>query len=188
MISLYHDGELPYPWKEKLESHLEDCPSCREYLGRLRCLSGILSEGADYSVDPVRRRVWQRLSASAAASGRIRPRSIWGRSVQVPLPLALAAAALVLIFGVFFVRSPRTAAPANAALSALDMQTVVPVTDLNGIWQYLGNDDSGDIVIIRLPESRSFNRYGEPAIIRAADSGGGKGARGTAAPVCKNLP
>jgi anti-sigma factor RsiW len=177
MISLYHDGELPYPWKEKLESHLEDCPSCREYLGRLRRLSGILSEDAEYSVEPARRRVWQRLRSPAAASERIRPRSIWSRSVRVPLPLALATAALILVFGVFFVRSPRTVAPANAALSALDMQTVVPVTDLNGIWQYLGDDDSGDIVIIRLPESRSFNSYGEPAIIRAADYGGGKGVR-----------
>jgi hypothetical protein len=95
----------------------------------------------------------------------------------VPLPLLLAAAALALAFGVSFVRSPRTAAPPNAALSALDTQTVVPVTDPNGIWQYLGNDDLGDIVIIRLPESRSFNSHGEPAIIRAADYGGKKGER-----------
>jgi hypothetical protein len=95
----------------------------------------------------------------------------------VPLPLLLAAAALVLAFGVFFVRSPRTAAPGSTALSALDMQTLVPVTDLNGIWQYLGNDDSGDIVIIRLPESRSFNSYGEPAIIREADYSGRRGER-----------
>jgi anti-sigma factor RsiW len=175
MISLYHDGELPYPWKEKLESHLAECSDCRGRLGRLRRLSEVLSEGADYSIDPVRRRVWQRLSNPAAA--QVWPRSIWSRSVRVPLPLAIAAAALFLAFGVFFVRSPRTAAPDNAALSALDMQTVVPVTDLNGIWQYLGNDDSGDIVIIRLPESRSFNSYGEPAIIREADYGGGKDRR-----------
>jgi hypothetical protein len=45
------------------------------------------------------------------------------------------------------------------------------------MWQYLGGDDSGDIVIIRLPESRSFNSYGEPAIIRAAEYGGVKGSR-----------
>jgi anti-sigma factor RsiW len=177
MISLYHDGELPYPWKEKLESHLADCPVCRERLAWLRRLSGALSEPADYSAGPAQRRVWQRLRDPAAAPTRIWPQPIWSRSVRVPLPLLIAAAALVLVFGVFFVRSPRTALPANTALSALDMQTVVPVTDLNGIWQYLGNDDSGDIVIIRLPESRSFNRYGEPAIIRAADYGGGKGER-----------
>jgi hypothetical protein len=95
----------------------------------------------------------------------------------VPLPLLCAAAALVLAFGVFFVRNLRTPAGAVTVLTALEMQTVVPATDPNGILQYLGNDDSGDIVIIRLPESRSFTSYGEPAIIRAADYGGGKGGR-----------
>jgi hypothetical protein len=92
------------------------------------------------------------------------------------VPLLVAAAALVLVFGVFFAGNLRTAAPSATALSALDMQTIVPAADLNGIWQYLGNDDSGDIVIIRLPESRSFNSYGEPAIIRAAEYGGGRGS------------
>jgi anti-sigma factor RsiW len=176
MISLYHDGELPYPWKEKLESHLADCSFCRERLERLRRLSGILNEPVEYAIESARRRVWQRLRSPAVIPGQIRPRPIWSRSVRVPLPLALAAAALLLVFGAFFVRNPRTAAPANTALSA-GTQTVVPVADLNGIWQYLGNDDSGDIVIIRLPESRSFNSYGEPAIIRAAEYGGRKGAR-----------
>jgi anti-sigma factor RsiW len=170
MISLYHDEELPSPWKEKLESHLSDCSACRERLEWLRRLSAVLSEPLDCSVEPARRRVWQRLRSSpAVAPERIWPQPIWSRSVRVPLPLLFAAAALVLAFGVFFVRTPRAAAPGSAALSALDMQTLVPVTDLNGIWQYLGNDDSGDIVIIRLPESRSFNSYGEPAIIREAD-------------------
>ena len=57
------------------------------------------------------------------------------------------------------------------------MQTIVPITDLNGVLQYLGNDDSPDIMIIRLPESRSFMSSGEPAIIRAADYSGSKGPR-----------
>ncbi|MDR3123646.1 MAG: zf-HC2 domain-containing protein [Treponema sp.] len=176
MLSLYHDGELPSPWKEKLESHLGECSDCRERLERFRRLSDVLGEPADFSIGPVRDRVWQRLF-SPVAPQRSWPQPIWNRSVRVPLPLLLAAAALVLVLGVFFVRIPRTAAPAAPVLSALGTQTVVPVTDLNGIWQYLGNDDSGDIVIIRLPESRSFNSHGEPAIIRAADYGGGKGTR-----------
>jgi anti-sigma factor RsiW len=180
MLSLYHDDELPPPWKEKLESHVSACPDCGKRLERLRHLSGILDDPVDDDADgPARERVWQRLNGSIAegASGRTWPQPVWNRSVRVPLPLLVAAAALALAFAVFFVRNPRTAAPANSALSALDMQTVVPVADMNGVLQYLGNDDSADIVIIRLPESRSFNSYGEPAIIRAADYGGGRGSR-----------
>jgi anti-sigma factor RsiW len=175
MLSLYHDGELPSPWKEKLESHAAECSDCRERLEGLQRLSGILSGAAGFPDEPARDRVWRRLQNIAPAPNW--PQPIWNRSVRVPLPLLFAAAALVLAFGVFFVRSPRTTASANTALSALDMQTVMPVADLNGILQYLGNDDSGDIVIIRLPESRSFTSFGEPAIIRAADYGGSKGGR-----------
>jgi anti-sigma factor RsiW len=175
MLSLYHDEELPVPWKEKLEAHLADCPLCRERLEGFRCLSGILSEGADFPIEPVQDRVWRRLRNPAFAVPRSWPQPIWNRSIRVPLPLACAVAALVLVFGVFLARASRPAEGAGMALSTLDVQTVVPVTDLSGILQYLGDDDSGDIVIIRLPESRSFTSFGEPAIIRAADYGGGKG-------------
>jgi anti-sigma factor RsiW len=183
MLSLYHDDELPLPWKEKLESHLSVCPDCAKRLERLRRLSGILGDPVECSVEPAGERVWQRLNSAMTgaiaegAPGRTWPQPVWSRSVRVPLPLLAAAAAAVLAFVVFFVRNPRTAAPANSALAALDIQTVVPVTDMNGVLQYLGNDDSADIVIIRLPESRSFSSYGEPAIIRAADYGGGRGSR-----------
>jgi hypothetical protein len=30
LISIYTDGELPSPWKEKMESHLTECSACRE--------------------------------------------------------------------------------------------------------------------------------------------------------------
>jgi hypothetical protein len=101
--------------------------------------------------------------------------------VPLPAAVAVAAAALILVFGVFFISGGRTASPVDSALAysasaALDMQTMVPVTDLNGVLQYLG-DDSPDIVIIRLPESRSFMSSGEPAIIRAADYSGGGGLK-----------
>jgi anti-sigma factor RsiW len=177
ILSLYHDGELPFPWKKRLESHLSVCADCNERLDQLRHLSGILSESADVSVEPSRERVWQRLHSTGAVAARAWHRPVWSRSVPVPLPLLVAAAALVLAFGVFFVRSPRTAVPAATVLSALDTQTVVPVTDLNRVLQYLATEDSADIMIIRLPESRSFNSHGEPAIIRAADYGGGGASR-----------
>jgi hypothetical protein len=50
-----------------------------------------------------------------------------------------------------------------------DPPGIVPTTNLNEVLQYLGNRDPGDILIIRLPESRSFTSSGEPAIIKAAD-------------------
>jgi hypothetical protein len=56
-----------------------------------------------------------------------------------------------------------------AATGTIDMQGIVPVSDMNGVLQYLGNQDTADIMIIRLPESRNFSSSGEPTIIKAAD-------------------
>jgi anti-sigma factor RsiW len=186
MLSLYFDGELPSPWKEKLEAHLKECPRCGdrlvEYKGlsktlgaALFCLNdGTVLRENHPSEDAAKVRVWQRLCGMDQAVPTA-PARFWTRSVPVPLPLVAAfAAALILGFGFFFVKSPVQAVPPDSSLAALNMQTLAPVSDLNGLVQYLGNEDSPDIVIIRLPESRSFISSGEPAIIRAADYRGGK--------------
>jgi hypothetical protein len=59
----------------------------------------------------------------------------------------------------------------NAITAGVDIevQGVTPVADMNRLFQYLGDTDTGDIVILRLPESRNFMRSGEPRIIRAAE-------------------
>jgi hypothetical protein len=173
MLSLYYDGELPSPWKEKLEAHLAACSLCGDRLEQFRRLSGAMSkEPQAIGLSARRERVWGRLHNPAGV--RKIPAHVWNRSVSVPLPLFIAAAAgLILVFSVFLARSgaASSADPVYSAMRGLDMQTLMPISDLSGVLQYLGNDDSPDIVIINLPESRSFMSSGEPAIIRAADYG-----------------
>jgi anti-sigma factor RsiW len=183
MISLYYDGELPPLWKEKLETHVAACSQCRDRLEQFRRLSGTLEKGASFD-DPtdlaLQERVWRRLNAplgSPAVQVRKQGVRVWRRSIPVPLPLAVAAAALILVFGVFFIRGEKPVTPADSALAVLDMQTTVPDSDFNRLLQYLENDDSPDIVIIRLPESRSFLSPGEPKLMRAVDYSGGSGSR-----------
>jgi hypothetical protein len=50
-----------------------------------------------------------------------------------------------------------------------DIPEIFPDLDMASVLQYLNDRDSGEVLIIRLPESRSFLNYSEPAIIRAAD-------------------
>jgi hypothetical protein len=69
-------------------------------------------------------------------------------------------------------RTPVKAPQEGALAAAIEMQAIIPASDMNGVLQYLGNTDTADIVIIRLPESKSFMSFGEPAIIRAADYSG----------------
>ena len=175
LLSVYYDGELPSPWKEKLESHLADCPDCKQRLESYRRVSQEVTRPNAAALDEARERVWQRLELSTAKADSFRrsfPPSLWRRRISVPLPAAVAAVAL-LALTFFWVRSrPATSgipAMTLAAEANIDTPEVIPVSDMESVLQYLNSRDSGEMVIIRLPESRNFQSYSEPAMIRAVD-------------------
>ena len=182
MISFYSDGELPSPWKEKLETHLESCEKCRAILAGYRSLSSNLRDepkNLESSLD----RVWERLSSLDKTSPEINEsrtrqktqwpiRSIWQKNVTLPLPVAAAA---VLVFAVFFaligirgLTRPAPADPIAAIGIGLDDLGMIPIQDMTGVLQYLSSQDM-DFMVIPLPEMRNFPRIGEPALINAAD-------------------
>ena len=88
LLSVYHDGELPSPWKEKMAAHLQGCAACQAVVASYARLSAVLrteaAEGPDAKVDegldadvkadakalvmtePAHDRVWARLSEQAA--------------------------------------------------------------------------------------------------------------------------
>ncbi|MDR1278548.1 MAG: zf-HC2 domain-containing protein [Treponema sp.] len=170
ILSVYLDGELPSPWKEKLENHLGSCARCREKLEAYRNMSCLLGKTGNAGPETARERVWLRLQTRA---GGAFPRSgnLWRRNVSVPLPVAAAAAIFFIALGALVFRQLFFTGPAQegAMAAGVDLRNVVPVSDMNGIWQYLGSQDTGDIVILRLPESRNFMSSGEPRILKAAE-------------------
>ncbi|MDR2785660.1 MAG: zf-HC2 domain-containing protein [Treponema sp.] len=176
ILSVYLDGELPSPWREEMEVHLARCPECRAKLTQYRKLSAFITgERQDLSV--ARERVWLNLgkAASGSCSGNSGRRRFWRQSVAVPLPALIAAAALLVAAFTLAVTNytakqvaPDTGTVATAGIN-LDVQEIVPVGDMNSFLQYLGNEDSTDFMIIRLPETRSFSNPGQPTIIKASD-------------------
>ncbi|MDR0450627.1 MAG: zf-HC2 domain-containing protein [Treponema sp.] len=178
LLSVYLDGELPSPWKEKMESHLFSCPRCRETLDAWRRMSLRLEDVPD--AGEARDRVWERLSASAGKAAKpdrvFSPAPVpdmWRRKVPLPFTAALAAAAaaLAIVFTTILLRQPADIpSAANSPVSAetdMNIQGIVPVSDMNSVLRYLESTDSGDMMIIRLPESRKFVNAGEPMIIKA---------------------
>ncbi|MDR3192929.1 MAG: zf-HC2 domain-containing protein [Treponema sp.] len=177
LLSVYLDGELPSPWKEKMERHLASCSRCRETLDAWRKLSVRLEELPD--VGEARDRVWERLDAltGQAAGRRVFqwkpvPASIWRRKVPLPFTAALAAAAAVLaiVFTTILVKQPGIPSIGESPVFAgidMNVEDIVPVSDMNSVLRYLESTDNGDIMIIRLPESRKFMNAGEPMIIKA---------------------
>ena len=188
IISLYLDGELPSPWKEKLEVHLESCPNCRELLKEYKYL-GELIHGEDPAMEAAKERVWAKLNA-LNSSGDYNPiqresrgkagdnRSFWKRSLTLPLPAAAAAAVIVvLLFFVLLGFGQRQYQPNSMAVITdsdnlqlmMNLQEAIPTQDMERILQFLSSQNNNDDVVIMLPENRRFYSSGEPALINAVD-------------------
>jgi anti-sigma factor RsiW len=196
ILSVYFDGELPSPWKEKMEAHLASCAACTAILRQYTLCSAKLKrgEGPPFKSSPVGNplkstgggalqpsafndalelageRVWKNLLQKTG--NRAPDRALWRRKVSLPLPAAAAAAVLFIILAAALLRQPGQTAVQQDMMAGgmgLNMQDMVPVSDMDGVLQYLGNQDSNDMVIMRLPESKSFISSGEPTMIKAAD-------------------
>jgi hypothetical protein len=180
IISLYLDGELPSPWDGKFEAHLESCEKCRAALAGYRNIKNYLLGNEEKALAEAQERVWQKLAVPELAVSREPRKSmginrIWSRNISLPLPAAAAAALVfVVLFALVGVRSLSRPAPVlqeqmTASGIGLNDNGMVSIQDMAGVLQYLSSQDNGDFMVIRLPESRTFSRVGEPALINAAD-------------------
>ncbi|MDR0497396.1 MAG: zf-HC2 domain-containing protein [Treponema sp.] len=184
MLSLYYDGELPSPWKEKMEVHLESCPECRALLSGYRRIGeylqdvpkkAITGEIQNERILAAQERVWKKLSPPTRTQTKagLRLTGVWRRNVTLPLPVAAAAILVIIVsFAIMGTRSQNQPPPQNVIANTglgLDDQGMLPIQDMTGVLQYLSSQDYGDFMVIRLPDSRTFSRTGEPALINAAD-------------------
>ena len=192
ILSLYFDGELPSPWKEKMDSHLVSCKKCQSRLLQYRKLRGVLEEDRFEVSEELQNRVWDKVTSGVPAGmpagipgekpagldnltrTRKRRHVFWNRTVSLPFPAAAAAAAAFIIVAFLVIQgigvsSGTTQAPGIAAGISTDVQGIIPVSDMNSVLQYLSAEDMADYVIIRLPETRSFSSSGEPTLLRSAD-------------------
>ena len=165
-MSVYFDGELDSPWKEKFEKHMEECPSCREHLEAYKLTRQKLSGASlnlEQSLDEAMERVWEKTGFVVKQKKRF-----WNGSITIPVPAAAAAGLImaVALAALFVLRQPVKVS--EPQLAGLEMQEMIPVSDMASFFQYLGSDNSADMVIIRLPET-TFKNVGESQMLRAAD-------------------
>ena len=179
LLSVYFDGELPSPWKEKMEGHLAACPSCRQRLEEYGRLSIGPEPGEAAAIAEARDRVWKsfepRISpVRSAARMTALSGGLWQHRLSIPIPAAAAIAVLFIALAlVLITRQPNSAARQPLVIASetdFDAAGIIPVASMDEVLQQLvGGRDNGEVLIIRLPESRNFVSYGEPAIINAAD-------------------
>lgn len=103
-IALYVEGDLAGRKARRVGEHLEACRECREFAARLEATQSAVKElrgetVEEAALDGIRARVLERLGAMPA----VRPAWSWR--------LASALAAAVLVAGVFWVATDRSAPP-----------------------------------------------------------------------------
>ena len=124
ILSVYLDNELPSPWKEKMEAHLEQCSECRGKLAAFRQLQNRFLEkqmpaGYDSSnlnpiIEAAQNKVWQNLQAGqnlhretsilSKSINRKKIAGLWRRKFSVSLPAAAAAAVILILLTTLWVR------------------------------------------------------------------------------------
>ncbi len=206
LLSVYMDGELPSPWKEKIAAHINECAVCKEKFENFKRLQELLKKDTTQSrvyveretrnnetrgisipaesrlsedklIEAAKERVWKKLEkAERHFYSREQARAdLWQRRISIPLPAAAAAAVIIAIFAMMWISGnlggrnlPSDSERSFMFASEEETQGSVPVAGMEGVLKLLGSDGS-DVIILQLPESTSFLRAGEPAIIRAAD-------------------
>jgi len=174
-LSVYYDQEMDPQYKEKMESHIAACPDCKAQLKAYKKISLSLAPAEDKLMEEARQRVLQNIETSGFHSS-YGDRPVWGppiwkRRVSIPIPAAAAAVVIIIALAFLWIRSPAKTGIPNMAITAETeiLPDVIPFSGMESVLQYLGGTDTGDILILRLPESRNFSSYGEPAMIKAAD-------------------
>jgi len=187
LVSAYVDGEVPSPWRERLEEHLGSCSDCAAL-------------AADYA------RLGERLrtevagepsEAEALARGRTRLEALlaglpgepadgpgprraregswkaWSRSISLPLPLAAAAAILVLLLGgattALALRPNKGAAIQTVASVDIAKPQAQPAS-MDELLRYLDARDGQVTLTINLPTGATFGSAGTPVIMRSAQA------------------
>jgi anti-sigma factor RsiW len=184
LVSAYIDGEVPSPWRERLEEHMASCPDCA-------------ASAASYSSLGDRLRIEEAGEGAALARGRARLESIlvgmpetatppralslarkrslrrtaWRRSVSLPLPFAAAAALLVILLGgattmlaLKPAKGPSIQAVASGELTPLKAQPA----SMDELLRYLNSSDGSVTLTIKLPTGTTFDSAGKPVIMRSS--------------------
>ena len=142
-------------------------------------LSPCPDPGEAEAIAAARDRVWKTIEphiSPVQTAARVTPfrTEVWQRRLSIPIPAAAAIAVLFIALALALImRQPdATVKPGMVLASEADFDAtgIIPITSMEDVLQQLaGGRDNSEGLIIRLPESRSFVSYGEPAIINAAD-------------------
>jgi anti-sigma factor RsiW len=179
LLSAHADGEVPSPWRERLEEHIASCADCASVMAGYAELSAGLRLGADPLEAAALARGRERLDALLAempvrSEPRLSaPRFGLGRAISLPLPFAAAAAFLVLLLGgatAVLALKPERGNPIQAVASSEVDQHLAKPASMDELLRFLGSNDGQVQLTINLPSGTTFGSAGSPVIMRSAQA------------------
>jgi len=182
LLSAWIDGEVPSPWSEAIERHLDGCASCAEaarslrLVGeRLRADEAAIDGAARAASERVYGRVAPSLRPSAVRSVPKASSAVWARRLAVPIPAAAAAALVLAAMAFALVASGRRNAEMRMAMQRAYEATPVAAAGIESVIDFLSQQNSAVNINITLPPEAFGGTAGEPFIVREADYRGGSG-------------
>jgi hypothetical protein len=172
LLSAFFDGEVEFPWSEKIQKHVEDCPSCKQTVARLQTLRQRLMADEEPSIDGPFERTRQRLQTHRSAGWTRHRRPLWRTRISIPVP---AIAAMLVVFlgmgGLLIFLSTRPNFPfmsiKRQPSGITEVQVAAPIGDLEQLLKSLDNESGHEQIIITLPADTEFLQFGEPKMLRA---------------------
>jgi anti-sigma factor RsiW len=182
LVSAYVDGEVPSPWRERLEEHISSCRDCGARAASYAALGERLREEAPSGESASLARGRERLDALLAAAPRaVEPsalrgpaagspfRGAWRRPVSLSLPMAAAAALIAVLLGgaaaMIALKPGKAASIQTVASGELIPQKAQPAS-MDELLRYLDSSEGQVTLTINLPTGTTFGSAGKPVIMR----------------------
>lgn len=126
LYSVYIDGELSSPWKEKLESHLKNCSKCKAILDSYIKIKNRLRNTEIPELDI--EKSFLKLCKKRKHKSPKAPTSWFYKSVKVPLPALVAAALFLFVFTPIIIFNTRQPSQSAEGLIVSNFKPIMPVS------------------------------------------------------------
>lgn len=166
-LSAFVDLELSTFAVEKINSHIENCESCRSEIESLKNTAAFIRGGRIADTAETEGRVWMKLR-HYTPHGKSR---FFHLRITLPAPLVLAMAVFIIFLsaGLLFTLRSNDRHPVISIDSIVSSSLELDNQDIEALLQYLYSSEAAVEISIPLPGEPKFIPMGEPQFLRAAE-------------------
>lgn len=171
LLSAWLDNEVPSPWKESLDSHINSCKSCKTVITEMEAIRKafvVEQSGIDATAEKARLVCYEKLEPLLLNTRITKLRT--GR-LLIPAPVVAAALVVFAILGfAFFDLRHKNTELRMAVLRAQEAGSLISSgLGIETVIDFVSRQSGSVNININLPPEAFGSSAGEPFIIREAD-------------------